>query len=290
MAQYKKITDGKNKSFRQNKDNKLEKGRSRNTASFLPKRETCDLPKNHVALYGKHAVFSAITNKKRTLYKLLITENKLTELEEYLNKENFKLPKDLNIQTCHTKDLIEFVDEEAVHQGIVLFCSALPRLKLDTFLEKYQQNKGFPFILILDQITDPHNIGALIRSASAFGFKGIVVPQRNTPKDSSIIAKTSVGTCENIDLIEVNNINDAIKDLKEAGYWIAGLDGYATSYINELDISENLALIVGSEGKGIRDLVKKNCDILTKIPMIEGVESLNASVAGSVAMYQIFVK
>lgn len=258
-----------------------------------------NLPKNSVTLYGRHAVFSAILNKKRDLFKLVINPKKVAEFKEFLKDKKIQLPKSFEIIEASGGEISKIAGEEAVHQGFLLFCSNLPRLSLNSFFEKnnintnlqkadgsYNLDQKLPAVIILDQITDPHNVGALIRSAVAFNFKGIILPYHNSPKDSSVIAKTSVGTCESIDIIEVNNLNDTLKQLREVGYWCIGLDGYAKSYIDEVD-SDNVAIVIGSEGKGMRDLVKKNCDMLVKIPMELGAESLNASVAGSVAMYQL---
>lgn len=282
-----------------NPSNKKNKGsRDKKPTSSLNIYEK-NLPKNATFLYGKHAVFSAILNKKRDLFKLLLNSKKVVEFREFIKDKKIQLPKGFEVLETHGGEISKVTGEDAVHQGFLLFCSNLPRLNLDSFLEKnhintslqnadgsYNLSQKLPAIIILDQITDPHNVGALIRSAVAFNFKGIIVTHRNSPKDSSVIAKTSVGTCESIDIIEVGNLNDTLKQLREVGYWCVGLDGYAKSYIDEVD-GDNIAVIIGSEGKGMRDLVKKNCDMLVKIPMESGAESLNASVAGSIAMYQL---
>ena len=143
-------------------------------------------------------------------------------------------------------------------------------------------------MLILDQILDPHNLGAIIRTAVAFGVENIIITSYNSVKDTPVVAKTSVGLNEIVNLIEVVNLNNAIKDLKKIGYFIIGLDGEAKIEINKITDNKNLALVLGNEGRGIRDLVKKNCDELVKIPMSNAVESLNVSVASAIAIYELW--
>jgi len=175
------------------------------------------------------------------------------------------------------------------HQGFVVEASRKPRLSFGTFLKKCEGKERLPRLLILDQLTDPHNIGAMIRTACAFGITNVIATKYNFPQEGSTIIKSSAGMTEFVDLIEVVNLSKTMEELEKLGYTTVGLDGYATTYINEVK-ADNIALILGSEGKGIRPLVKKNCNILTKIPMSEKVESLNASVAGAIAMYELWGK
>ena len=143
-------------------------------------------------------------------------------------------------------------------------------------------------MLILDQILDPYNLGAIIRTAVAFGIEKIIITTYNSVKDTPIVAKSSAGLNEFVDLIEVVNLNNAIKDLKKVGYFIIGLAGEAKMTIDKIEDSSNLALVLGNEGKGIRELVKKNCDELVKIPMEDCAESLNVSVASAIAIYELW--
>ena len=162
------------------------------------------------------------------------------------------------------------------------------KITFDDFVNSLQNVKDLPKLLILDQILDPHNLGAIIRTSVAFGIEKIIITSYNSVKDTPIVSKASVGLNEFVDLIEVVNLNNAIKSLKNVGYFIIGLDGEAKITIDKITDSRNLALVLGNEGKGIRELVKRNCDELVKIPMENCAESLNVSVATAIAIYQLW--
>lgn len=239
-------------------------------------------------IYGKHPVLMAILHKKRELKKLFVTDKTIKTFEEFVKQNSIALPKNFKIENVDIKYITKLVPENATHQGFVLECGSVPKMSLYTFLNsiKDKNKEQLPNILILDEVTDPHNVGAIVRSASAFNFENIIITERNSPKDSFVISKTSAGMIETVNLIQVTNLNSAIEELKGAGYWIVGLDGSAKQNISEIKFN-SIALIVGSEGKGIRELVKKSCDTLVKIPMSENVESLNASVATGIALYEL---
>ena len=169
-----------------------------------------------------------------------------------------------------------------------MFVAEKQKISFDTFINSLQGIKILPKLLILDQVLDPHNLGAIIRTAVAFGVEKIIITSYNSVKDTPIVAKSSAGLNEFVDLIEVINLNNAIKDLKKAGYFIIGLASEAKMTIDKIEDSSNLALVLGNEGKGIRELVKKNCDELVKIPMEDCAESLNVSVASAIAIYELW--
>lgn len=243
-------------------------------------------------IYGKHPVLMAILYKKRELKKLFVTENTIKIFEDFVKEKSINLPKNFRVEKVDNNYISSLTAENATHQGFLLECNPIPKLSFNTLVNIIRDTKTkigntqLPNILILDEITDLHNIGAIIRSAAAFGFENIIVTEKNSPKDNAIIAKGSAGMIETVNIIEVINLNSTIQELKNLGYWIFGLDGSAKQNISDINF-ENVALIVGSEGKGMRDLVRKNCDVLVKIPMSENVESLNASVAAAIAMYTI---
>ena len=141
-------------------------------------------------------------------------------------------------------------------------------------------------LMILDQIEDPHNLGAIIRSAEAFGFDGIIISERRSAKVNSTVYKTSAGAINNIDIAMVKNINRAIKEIKKENFWVYGLAGEADGDITQTDLTGKIALVVGNEGKGLSRLVRENCDGLIKIPMLGKINSLNASVASAIAIYE----
>lgn len=242
---------------------------------------------NDLCIYGKHPIFLALQHKKRDIFKIY-TSN-LEELKQFIKENNIKIKE--NIIEYKTNDQInKIIKEDVNHQGYLALASNHKKYNFDTFLNEIKQNNKFEKIIILDQLTDPHNIGAIIRSAVAFGVKYIITTEKNTPKDSSVIVKSSAGMSEIIDIIEVVNINNTIEELKKVGYFIIGMAGEAKLNLKTIKNDSNYCLVVGNEGRGIRQLVKKNCDILCKIEMEEAVESLNVSVATAIALYQLWSK
>jgi 23S rRNA (guanosine2251-2'-O)-methyltransferase len=243
---------------------------------------------NQVWIYGKHPVFMAIANHKRKIYKIIISKNNKEELEKFLSEKQIRIDKNL-IEVADNNVIASNLPEYAVHQGFALKTSPISFGDESNFINKISdlEKNNLPLILILDGLTDPHNIGAIIRSAAAFGVKNIVVSKHNFPKESSVICKSSSGMIEICNLIIVGNLNNFLADLKKIGYWCIGLDGSAKSAIGEVKDYKSIALIVGSEGNGIKNLVKKNCDLLVKIPINSEVESLNASNAVAISLYEI---
>lgn len=142
-------------------------------------------------------------------------------------------------------------------------------------------------LILLDKIEDPHNLGAIIRSAESFGFDGVIIPERRSAKVSPTVYKTSAGAINNIKIVMVKNLNRAMEELKDQGFWIYGLAGEAESSIDQTDLKGKVALVVGNEGDGLSRMVREHCDMLVKIPMQGLVNSLNASVASAISMYEL---
>lgn len=242
-------------------------------------------------LYGKHPTMNALLNKRRNIEQIVITKNNQIELNQFLADKQIKINKNL-IRIADNNFISSLLAKNSLHQGFALKSSPLETISDKEFLSglnKFDKN-NLPPILILDQLTDPHNIGAIIRSAIAFDVKNIIITKHNFPQESAIISKSSSGTVELVNLIEAVNLNNLLTNLKNIGYWCIGLDGAAKSNIKEVKDYKNLVLIIGSEGCGIRQLVKKNCDLLVKIPIIYEVESLNASNAAAITLYELFGK
>lgn len=224
-------------------------------------------------IYGRKPVIDAIDSGVKIYRAYLIKQNSkiVDELISKLDKANVE---------------INFVDKrffdkiELNHQGVMVEVESFQYKDLSD-LDKYQR------LIILDQIEDPHNLGAIIRSAESFGFDGVIIPERRSASVSPIVYKTSAGAINNINIIMVKNTNRAIEEIKEAGFWVYGLAGEASSPINQVDLKGKVCLIVGNEGKGLSRLVRENCDILINIPMKGFVNSLNASVASAIAMYEV---
>lgn len=237
-------------------------------------------------IYGRHPIFILLENQKRKIKKIY-TSN-FEELINFIEKNKININRNI-IEKKLNREITKILKEDVNHQGFLAIVSERKNLAIDDFIKNNCSNKNnLPKLIVLDQLTDPHNIGAIIRTAMAFGINYIITTKFNSTKDSAIITKTSAGLSEMIDIIEVTNLNRAIDELKNTGYFIIGMAGEAKTNLKTINDSKNLCLVVGNEGNGIRQLVKKNCDILAKIEMKNNVESLNVSVATAIAIYQLW--
>lgn len=172
------------------------------------------------------------------------------------------------------------------HQGVVAIVPPFNYCEIEDILDLAKEREEDPFIIILDGIEDPHNLGSIIRTAETAGVHGVVIPKRRSVSVNSTVAKTSAGATAYVKVARVNNINDTIRKLKDEGLWIIGTDGEAkTEYYNQ-DLKGPIAIIIGSEGFGMSKLVRENADILIKIPMLGQINSLNASVSAGIVMYE----
>lgn len=161
-------------------------------------------------------------------------------------------------------------------------------IEVDSFAYKSLDDiKDANKLMILDKIEDPHNLGAIIRSAESFGFDAVIIPEHRSAKVTPTVYKTSAGAINNIKVVMVKNLNRAIESIKENGFWVYGLAGEADQEVYNTDLTGKVALVVGNEGDGISRLVRENCDMLIKIPMIGDINSLNASVAAAISMYEV---
>ena len=238
---------------------------------------------NKIFIYGKHPVFLSLKLNNKKFYKIYTSNT--NELNKFLVDNKIKINQN-TIEYKTNNDLNKIVGN-VNHQGIVAVTSTTKILSLDEFTKSIS-SENLPKLLILDQLTDPHNIGAIIRTAVAFDIKYLIITKYNSLRDYSIIAKASAGMSEMINIIEVSNLNNTIEILKDIGYFVIGMAGEASQDIKTITDNKNLCLIIGSEGNGIRHLVKKNCDALYKITTNDAVESLNASVAAAIAIYKIW--
>ncbi len=231
-------------------------------------------------IYGKHAALAALANPMRKIKRVMVTKNTRDELGE----KTFSKIK--NIQIIDGKKLDDMLPREAVHQGVALECDALTQPSLQDFLAE-SSNKP---LLVLDQVSDPHNVGAILRSAAAFDAGAVIVTDRNAPQESGVMAKAASGALEIMPLISVGNLAQAIEHLKKADYWVYGLDGEAKQTIAEAKLSGKIALILGAEGRGLRRLTAERCDGLIRLPISPKMESLNVSNAAAVALYELYRK
>lgn len=173
-----------------------------------------------------------------------------------------------------------FKDVEGNHQGVMIEVESFKYGSLDDLSDSEK-------LILLDKIEDPHNLGAIIRSAESFGFDGVIIPERRSAKVTPTVYKTSAGAINNIKIVMVKNLNRAMEELKDQGFWIYGLAGEAESSIDQTDLKGKVALVVGNEGDGLSRMAREHCDMLVKIPMQGLVNSLNASVASAISMYEV---
>lgn len=234
-------------------------------------------------LYGRHPVMAVLNNKNRRISKILCTKDNFDELKAVCRQN------DINIGLLNTvdkKEIDRILPRDAVHQGFAVYCSELEDYSLEDICIMADE-KSRCHVLVLDQVTDPQNIGAIIRSCVAFDALALILQDKNSPAETGAMAKASAGTIENLPICRVTNLSRAIQQLKEAGFWTIGMDGYATTYIDEIDKSGKTAIVMGSEGKGLRRLVEESCDTTVKLPISDKVESLNVSTAAAIALYEI---
>ena len=184
------------------------------------------------------------------------------------------------------KSKLDKMSQTNNHQGVIAIVPPFEYSSVEDIVEEAKKRNEQPFILILDGIEDPHNLGAIIRTCEAAGFDNIIIPKNRSVSINGTVVKTSVGTIERVKIAQVTNLNNAIQTLKKKGYWIIGTDMIGTDY-KELDYNGKVAIVIGNEGVGISRLVKENCDFIATIPMNGQVNSLNASVAAGVLLFEI---
>ena len=185
------------------------------------------------------------------------------------------------------KSKLDKMSQTHNHQGVIAIIPPYEYCEVDDILENAKQKNEDPFILILDQIEDPHNLGSIIRTAECSGVHGIIIPKRRAAQVNSTVNKTSAGAAEYVKIARVNNLNETINYLKEKNIWIYGTDAQGSSYYDEQDYKGGIGIVIGSEGFGMSRLVRENCDFLIRIPMKGKINSLNASVSAAIVMYEV---
>lgn len=227
-----------------------------------------------VRLWGRHPVEAALKNPERRHRKLWATREGIASLDG-------ELPADFPIEYADVADLARLVARDAPHQGLVLECDALE----DRFLDEVTDGDPARPIVVLDQVTDPHNVGAILRSAAAFNAAAIVTQDRHAPPESGTLAKSASGALEIVPWVRVVNLARALDELAEAGYWRIGLAGEATATLAETMPTGPLAIVLGAEGEGMRHNIAGHCDALARLPISSDIESLNVSNAAAIALY-----
>jgi 23S rRNA (guanosine2251-2'-O)-methyltransferase len=229
------------------------------------------------AIYGWHTVTSALRNPARRLRRLLATENAARRLTE----EGIEAR--IAPEIVRPSAIAERLSPDAVHQGLYLEADPLPSPAIEDLAAR-------SVVLVLDQITDPHNVGAIFRSAAAFAASAIVTTQRHSPDATGALAKAASGALENVPLISVQNLARGLSALKASGFLVVGLDGDGDADLAELKLRAPLALVLGAEGKGLRQLTKDTCDHVARIALPGAIKSLNVSNAAAVSLYVVSQK
>jgi len=235
-------------------------------------------------VYGLHAVSALLDNPHRTIYKIFIGHERGDKrLQDIINKAQ---KASISIETLAMQKMNQrFADYN--HQGIVAQASALPEYNDGHLIPLLEASKSPALILILDGVTDPHNLGACLRSADATGVDFVVIPKDRSASITPVVCKVACGAAESIPLVRVTNLARAMDTLKEQGVWIYGAAGEAQASIYQTDCSGAMAIAMGAEGEGLRRLTREHCDGLFSLPMLGTVESLNVSVATGVSLYEV---
>lgn len=236
-------------------------------------------------IIGKNPVIEALKSG-RSVNKVLLSEQlntsvqgKITQLAKEAGTIVQKVPK-------HKIDALT----DGIHQGVVAYVAAYQYASLDDLFQRAKERNEEPFFIILDELEDPHNLGSILRTADATGAHGVIIPKRRSVGLTATVAKTSAGAIEHIPVVRVTNIANTIDELKQQNIWVVGTEAEATEDYRKLDGTLPIALIIGNEGKGMSRLVRKKCDWTVSLPMKGQVSSLNASVACSLLLYEVYRK
>jgi 23S rRNA (guanosine2251-2'-O)-methyltransferase len=230
-------------------------------------------PENRPRFWGRHAVSAALANPEREVVRIWATREAAAM---------FDLPKEVPVTFADAADLARHVPRDAPHQGIVAEVERLPDILLAELLDSAEDGRP---LLILDHVTDPHNVGAILRSAAAFYALGIVTQDRHAPPESGALAKSASGALETVPWVRVVNLARALDEIAEASFWRIGLTGEAEMSLGEALGPQRVALVLGAEGEGMRPNTQAHCDALARLPISDRIESLNVSNAAAVALY-----
>jgi 23S rRNA (guanosine2251-2'-O)-methyltransferase len=235
-------------------------------------------------LYGIHPLHEALMAGRRAFKRLYVSKSRRMKGVETL----FELAQAAGIPVqCKAQDYFKSRLGDSVHQGVAAEVSALPLADEKAILKKAETDSELPLILGLDGIVDPQNLGSLVRTASAMGVHGIILPKARAAPLSPTVSKASAGAMEHMLFARVSNLVAALQRLKKAGLWVVGCHAGSQQPADEVDLNVGLVLVIGGEDKGVRFLVRKTCDHLVCVPQKTGIDSLNAAVAGAMVMYEV---
>jgi len=239
-------------------------------------------------IYGRHAVAAALNNPERRWYRLAVLTGREQEAGTLIaTAAAARRGNDEPIRVLDRGDFAALLPEGAVHQGLALAVEPLAEPDLEDVLRRAAILSGRSVVVVLDQVSDPRNVGAVLRSASAFGALAVVLPVHGSPPVSGALAKAASGALERVPLVRVVNLAHALDRLKEAAFWICGLDETASQTLAALDLGGRAALVLGSEGGGMRRLVRERCDYLARLPTRTQQSTINVSTAAAVALYEL---
>lgn len=226
-------------------------------------------------VFGKHAVTAALGNPERRIARLWLSRDPEGELAAAIAKSGKPA------QRVEGKQMESIVPEGVPHQGIAAEIYPLEAQCLNDLGTNAKR------LVVLDQVTDPHNVGAILRSCAAFGVDGLILTRDNSPPETASLAKAASGALEIVPLIKVTNLASTLKELKDDGFWVLGLDGEGTMSLHDAPAYDKVVLVLGAEGDGMRRLTRELCDLIVKLPMSGRIESLNVSNAAAIALYEI---
>ncbi|EKV32658.1 23S rRNA (guanosine-2'-O-) -methyltransferase rlmB [Caenispirillum salinarum AK4] len=233
-------------------------------------------------LYGRHPVEAALANPARKVRTVVGTREALEDLRALLDARD-DLPV---VRVAEKSELDAMLPPGAVHQGLALSAAPLPVPGIEDLLRQAADVEA-GVILALDQVTDPHNVGAILRSAAAFGALAVLTQDRHAPEETAVLAKSASGAVERVPLVRVGNLKQALEKLKAENWWVAGMAADAPATLAGAGLSGKVVLVLGSEGTGMRRLTREACDHLVRLPMTGAMESLNVSNAAAVALYEL---
>jgi len=240
-------------------------------------------------IYGRHAVHAALQNPARRFHRLIATAELAADAQTWLAAAEARPIGELDIETLDRGRIAALLPEGAVHQGLALQVEPLPPVFLEDVLAEIPpaEAAGAAVVVVLDQVSDPQNVGAVLRSAAAFGARALVLPEHGTPPSTAALAKAASGALEQVPLVRVTNLARALDKLKDAGFWCVGLEETGERLLGELDLSGRVALVLGAEGEGLRRLTRERCDFMARLPTRDPLASLNVSSAAAVALYEV---
>lgn len=243
--------------------------------SHKPRKNIAD--SSQTQIYGSHAVRAAVENPDRRIKRLLVTQNAANDLQPAIDARN------LPVEIKSAAELAALLPKDAVHQGMILETDPLPEPELETLAAS-----GKPLI-VLDQVSDPRNVGAILRAAAVFGAGGIICPRRNSPPPAGALAKTASGALEVVPMLTATNLVRSLEKLHQLGYMSVGLDERGEMLIDAVPTDRPLAIVMGAEGPGLRRLTRETCDMLARLPVADdaGFATLNVATATAVTLYAL---